>query len=282
MKSLTKSIKMADKALECIINKGLLQSPNYKQLTTKDVVIIAFFENMIGHAKSLKILLENNHHSSIDSIVRTFFENYVYLKFILEEDSQKRATAYLYSLKVEDHLLFDQITNGDEVGRSLRSYLGLTTEELKKDFLDTKKVFNLEEVEQMYLKELGMQRLNQKWYNLYTEKQSLNNFSKLCEKLGLIIEYKLIYSILSLETHGKDAMQKLEIEPNFFSIKNPNSKNPVLCLNLTTSLLEKMTRELYITFEMKDHLKNHDLLLSLNKHINYKTKSFFQKVENQL
>lgn len=46
---------------------------------------------------SINILLEKEHHTGILSLIRIMLENYIYLKYILAEDSFKRSKAYQLS-----------------------------------------------------------------------------------------------------------------------------------------------------------------------------------------
>jgi hypothetical protein len=87
--------------------------------------VLGLLEDMVGKITSLITLIEARNNHVLDSITR-IFENYVYIKYILEKDSFERGKAYFYSQKLNEIKFFDQISDMSLAGNgSMGTYLML-------------------------------------------------------------------------------------------------------------------------------------------------------------
>ncbi|QQC60659.1 hypothetical protein I6H67_05150 [Pediococcus pentosaceus] len=59
-----------------------------------DTAIISLFNSIASKAEAISILNKNKKFSEIGLILRPFLEQYLYLEFILEKNTNKRAQAY--------------------------------------------------------------------------------------------------------------------------------------------------------------------------------------------
>ncbi|MEQ6378748.1 DUF5677 domain-containing protein [Bacillaceae bacterium S4-13-56] len=222
-------------------------------------MILGLLENLINHSKSMLILLMQKHHVSIDTILRTIFENYVYLKFVLEKDTDKRAKSYGCSTKLKEIQLMDNLAEDSLRGHSLREFLKIKKDDVSKLSKEMSETYK-ERVIDQYLNELGMKRLEQKWYNL---NQNTKTLKKLCEDLDLTVEYELIYSILSTETHAKDAIQRFFFEKNYIRILEV-MKNELLYVSMAGLYLIESVRLIYTYYNLKKCLTNFNALIAIN------------------
>jgi hypothetical protein len=258
--------KEADKALKCVFEEGL--SHKDKDFNSVDGVILGLFDNLIGHADSISILLKPKHTASVDSILRTLFENYVYLTFILDKDTEKRATSYAVAGKAEEYLMYDMISEDSNKGKKIRDFIGLNNSgDLNRKY--EQHGISKEEINQTYLTELGMSRLEQKWYNLYPELK-LTSFKKLSIYCDMEAQYNVVYRILSREVHGGDALHRFELKSNFVGIKKTKHQDTKLHENIVKLFLLESIRKIYMHYGLKKQLKSFNTLIELN--VNYSKK----------
>lgn len=260
LKNLKRIIKEADKVYEQVMTEYFGKANNSVEFGYTDAVALGLSENLINHSKSIIILLENNHHASLDTILRTIFENYVFLKFILEDNSTIRAKSYIYSTKIKEIQLMNNLTEDSLGGYNLREFLGVKKNEITDKFTKGMSESYKEETIRGYIDELGMKRLEQKWYNL---DGGTKNLKILCEKMELSVEYNLIYSILSTETHAKDAIRNFLFEENRIDLLNV-MKDEKLYVSMGGLYLMKAARLIYMHYGLKKQLKNFNTLLALN------------------
>jgi Family of unknown function (DUF5677) len=259
LKILKKLIKEADKVYIRVISCHF-QKEEEKEFGITDAVVLGLLENLINHSKSIVILLENKHYSSLDTILRTVFENYVYLTFILKKDTDKRAKSYAYSTRLKEISLFNSLTEDSIEGNNMRKFISVSKNKLSSDLSDKMDQVYQNEIKNIYLNDIGMKRVEQKWYNLDNK---TNNFKKLCSSLGLSEKYELIYSMLSSEIHAKDAIRNFLFEENKVGIVN-KVKEFDLYSSLSGLYLLESVKLVYQYYGLKKELKNFNILVALN------------------
>lgn len=261
MKFLTNLQKEADEVFANVITEVFQKDGTQPEFTYKDAVVMGLLENLLNHSKSMTILMKNSHHVSLDAILRTFFENYVYVKYILENDTEKKAVSYMYSNRISEFQLVDKLMEQSLKGRKLRDMLRISLEQIKDTYQSKTDPVRREQIESWYLNEVGMRRLEQKWYNIDGETR---NFKALCSKMKLDAEYEFMYSILSTEVHGKDAVNNLDFQKYFVSVKQPNNKDTELHLAFTALYLMEIVRLIYAHYGMKKKLKQFNSMINIH------------------
>lgn len=263
MKLFSNIIKEAEKVFENVINEVYLDPEESVEFSHKDVVILGILENLIQHSQSILILIKAENYSSIDAIQRVVFENYVHLKFILKEHSEveKRTISYAYSKRIGDFMLYDKLVEQTIEGSKLREYLKVSIPILEERFKKEERSNRRSKIESYFRKDLGMARLEQKWYNF---DGSTKNFKQLCIKLDLETEYTIIYSTLSQEIHGKDAMSKLDLQKFMVSLKKPTNKDVNLNIDMSTTYLLAVTRSIYKFYGLTKKLKDFNNIVRIH------------------
>lgn len=234
-----------------------------KEFGIHDGVIIGLLEEVLGKLKSLKILIENENFDSNDIVMRSAFEAYVYLFFILEDDTEKRARAYAYKNKVEEIKLFEQMTEGSRKGNAIRGYLGITLEEV---------LANNPQINSEYII-----RIKEKYENLFSPKEmkktwfdfdnKTKNFEQLCTKMGMEVEYNLIYRIFSKDVHSNRALSRLKFTEKEVSV-GVFDKGTLLHRNMASLILVKLGRKVLQYYKLQNDLN----LFNANVRVNYKLK----------
>ncbi|MGX6445786.1 DUF5677 domain-containing protein [Neobacillus sp. K501] len=260
MKTLKRVVTESQKVFKNVIDECFNQRGDRGEFDIPDAVILGLLENMINHSKSMLILLESKHHTAGDTILRTIFENYVYCKFILEKDTEIRAKSYTYSTKIKEIQLLNDLTEDSLDSYKLREFLQLKKGEIREKLAAKMDDNYQKSIIDGYLNDIGMKRIEQKWYNLDGD---TNNFKKLCHKIGLFVEYNLLYSILSIETHGKDAIRNFYFEKNRINLINMK-KSEELYLAMSVTCLMESVKLIYNYYGLKSLLKNFNTLVGIN------------------
>ncbi|MDQ1005424.1 hypothetical protein QFZ28_006002 [Neobacillus niacini] len=260
MKTLKRLIKEGDKVFNTVIRDYFQNGKNNVEFGYTDAVVLGLLENLINHSKSIVILLENKHHSSLDSILRTVFENFVYLKFIFQKDTTRRARSYDYSNRIKIIGLAEKLTEDSMDGVKMREFLEMgkdtVLKEITKGIDDEFKANTING----YLKEIGMQRKEQKWYNLDGK---TNNLKAVCSQLDLLVQYDLLYPILSIETHGKNAIRNFSFWEKRVDLLNI-MKNEEFYISLSSIYVMESIKLIYSHYKLKKALKSFETIFALN------------------
>lgn len=178
--------------IDDLINEG----ESEKDIVREVVGNIAI--NVYDLSKSILVLEENSQYAGLDTLMRLVFERYVYIAYILKDDSFRRANAYKLNYffvqkKLLDNLLSSDKINGEESRLDDRNVVSYE-EYFKTQFDSYEKEYN----------SLYPHKLNKFWYN-YDDKTK--NFYVLCEKLGLLEEYNSLFRVTSFEVHATTGLK---------------------------------------------------------------------------
>ncbi|WBL16433.1 DUF5677 domain-containing protein [Sutcliffiella sp. NC1] len=259
MRRLKKIQSEADKVFDNVVN-GYFQKSGTVEFGYADASILGLLENLINHTKTLIVLIEKKHYDSLDIILRTVFENYVYLRYILETNTDLRAKSYVYSCKINEIRLHNSLIEDSLTGNKIRNFLNTPKHKVDNYIFEGMNQDYKNRVLSVYLNEIGMKRVEQKWYNIDGKTR---NFKSLCNKLDLSVEYDIIYSILSAETHGKDAMAKFEFKDDHVSLIK-NIKSIEFYSSISGLYLMDSIENVYKYYKLTKDLKKFQTLLKIN------------------
>lgn len=248
MRILNTTIKQSDKIAGRILNK--FEEDGQRVFDIKDAVIIGLLEEMIGKSKSIKVLLDNAQFDAIDSIARSILESYVYLKFILSGDTDRKAKAYFYSGKKSENTYYDQLISKDQKGKRIQKYLNLNKKEiiekLEKDSYEDYKG----RVQNRYIEAVGHENMKRKWFDLDGRTTS---FEILCKNNGLEVEYEVIYRLLSKDVHSSRAYSRLKMEEGKVSVLFANADS-TMNKSISISFLVDSVKMVLEHYNMKKDL----------------------------
>ncbi|MFE4428818.1 DUF5677 domain-containing protein [Peribacillus butanolivorans] len=258
MKYLKKLKQEADSVTERVLENNF--AINEKQFDIPDVAIIGLFEDMTGKINSLITLLDQKSFNGVDSLTRMTFENFVFLKFILQKDTVKRGKSYFYSLKIRQMKFFNDMSEQSLKGSEIRKYLSLTVEDLNKQFPELTDRSKIDEVEENFINSLNHKNIKAKWYN---HNGKIGNFEILCNHLDLQRDYFLLYRTFSSEVHALEAMKYFKLERGTLEVykKKVDIETNV---NIASNLLLEIIREVYSYYNLKGDLKRFNNLMAIN------------------
>ncbi|EOL45806.1 DUF5677 domain-containing protein [Enterococcus caccae] len=184
--------------------------------------------------QSVVVLIQNNRFAGVKSLIRIMLENYVYLRYILLEDSERRSNAY--KLNIYREMDFQ---NSEQNNNSNLEIMKKKDPELNS--LNNLVNDNKSEIES-YIKELDSiygHRLKP-WYNDDKKTKSIKRLFSRVEKSHL---YDGIYRYLCLETHGGDGIKHIVMEGEYTKLQ-PTLLDKINIENIIINLLEYVTEEL--------------------------------------
>lgn len=158
-----------------------------------DEVIILMAYNIYDKVDSALFLLNNKKIHGVDSIIRSIFESYTNLEFIMKEDTKNRALSFSLSnnYRIEMTLNKYRLQNKDDKYKN--KFEGHIAQYIPKR--EWSEVF----------KNNGILYPDH-WRSIaeFKKGEKIRNFKQLCIYLGdeSVQQYDIIYSHLSMETHG--------------------------------------------------------------------------------
>ncbi|MDF2911214.1 MAG: hypothetical protein K0Q56_2095 [Sporolactobacillus laevolacticus] len=262
MKTLKKVFDLADETSATILKKvfDLENNKDNRELDLHDEAVLSLFEDMLGKVSSMIVLISSQKHNGLDSFTRMLFENYAYIKYILERNTEDRGKAYIYSQKLEDIKVFDILTGMTESGSAARQRIGISRDKILKDLPMLSDHDYRERVKNKYVNELRLGKTNRKWYD-YNGKTG--NFRKLCEHLNLLDYYVLIYKILSREVHAGEPTKYFKISREEVSVLRKQT-NLLMHINVSSLFLIEIVRDIYKYYGLHDELRNFNAIVAIN------------------
>lgn len=204
-----------------------------------DTVICLFVRKIMEQLDAINVLYSVGLFTQAQIILRSLIENIISMKFILKEDTKKRAAAYL----LEHH--YQEIELGDEQFSENSNYRNMVLENgREKQFNDgyerykkkkaaferiikSKEVF--QQVDNDRKAKLKQKQRNNKkkriyiqWYEVCS---NVSSFYGLMKELGYEQYYRGIYGGLSFETHALNSTMDMSVDENGISLKY--IRNPV-------------------------------------------------------
>lgn len=209
--------------------------------TLKDSILITLQETIISKIDDVRFLMEGNRFDSLEEIARSVLELYCILRFILKEDSDKRATAFFYTYKIQAG---EKIRRSiDKINDNYPEKIRLSEKEveaLKSEVSDAENLDDyIHHYREKYRETTGHEgRINtDKWYD-FVSNVNLGGVRDLMKYVGMDeAMYLYFYSLKSMDIHGisnigKNALDATNLKEELFNI------HAVMKKTLTYYLLE--------------------------------------------
>ncbi|WP_404335828.1 DUF5677 domain-containing protein [Planococcus rifietoensis] len=256
--SLKAIIRESDKVSESVLEK--FPQNGEEAFDFHDAVIIGLFEDMIGKARAFNSLLEAKNGHALDVVMRSFLESYVYLSYILEEDTPKRGRAYGYGSKLNDIKILNRLNENSRIGRKLREFLDISKEQVEVDYSDALDQEYQKRIKDEYSLAIGSEETKRTWYNADGKTAS---FETLCNNLGMLSEYEFIYRIFSKEVHSTDALSRMKFEGKEVLI-GVFQKDALLHSSMASLYLVEGGRKVLSFYNLKKELRQFNAMVKIN------------------
>ena len=224
-----------------------------------DTVICLFVRKIMEQLDAINVLYSVGLFTQAQIILRSLIENIISMKFIVKEDTKKRAAAYL----LEHH--YQEIELGDEqfsensnyrnelLGKGREKQFNDGYERYKKKKAAFERIIKSKEIFQqvdndrkakLKQKQRQKRRNNNKknrvyihWYEVCS---NVSNFHRLMKETGYERYYQAIYGGLSFETHALNSTMDMSVDENGISLKyirNPVGGSSTFSLACTFSMV---------------------------------------------
>jgi hypothetical protein len=188
-----------------------------------DDAIISLFNSIASKSEAISILNKKDKFSEISLIMRPFLEQYLYLIFILEKNTDQRAKAYLYNQRYGMLKKYKSYIENAKDEKTKKEIKKIFTEVHEKSLSGRKTMEeDLEYFKEKYISifpQLSKSNQRRNWFNV--ELNGICNFTDLIKYLGKDDLYWGIYNPMTYDTHGLSA-------PKNTHIKNKNDQTFVL------------------------------------------------------
>lgn len=228
-----------------------------------NMVIMLFVRKIMEHLDAINILVEKSSFSQAKIILRTLLETIVSLRFILKEDTEKRAAAYYLYHHYEE---IDRMKNFDEttkVGQMYKDMLG--EEEFKKvagkcqkkkaafeRLIQSKSVFtDIENLRKVKLVQKRKKEPKKKpyvsWYEICS---NIYNFKGMMKSLGWEKFYESLYGGMSMEVHAYNATIEMIPDADGLHLKVlRNALDGFELISMTGTFAISALKDIYVYLE---------------------------------
>ncbi|EPA0858240.1 DUF5677 domain-containing protein [Enterococcus hirae] len=223
------SIAEYEETLKSIFLK-IPQKNELKYLVSSDIG----FE-ILNLKLSINILLDREHYTGILSLIRIMMENHIYLKYILEKDSDKRSRAYQLNVYRDIKKQYDAQKKNKKLQKMYAQEQGLNEQIELYEQNESEIKDHLKELDSLYGHKLVP------WYN---DDGKTHKIYKLFERVGKSDWYDGIYRYLCMESHGNNGLKHFETLDNGTAKLRPTTLDEIKISNITCSILDETRREL--------------------------------------
>lgn len=192
------SERVIEKLLDTLIDEK-------KQFCEHDIAIITLAISAVELAKEAVFLMDQKLGASLPLICRSVLEKYVYLKYILQDNTETRGSLFHLHSKIELINAYDVITSDTEKGKKIRSDFDLDTVNIKSGAMNLhaelgSSHFGTLEDQNVFLRNKYKQKLgsgNRKWHY-----EAGGRIRDVFVHVGMGSTYDTLYSMFSITTHG--------------------------------------------------------------------------------
>ncbi|TLS35052.1 DUF5677 domain-containing protein [Pseudalkalibacillus caeni] len=192
-----------------------------RKLKQHDLIIIAYYKKFLEQLDGLVLLIQHRSKSAATVTLRSVFESFLGLEYILSEDSKIKQRALSYYLGFAK----EEIDVAEEV-LSFSSTSPETTEkffeiiEIHKDDLNDPIFTEVIEEWNTVKGIMNADHVNPAWYSLFYGPKNLKELSK---ELDVLFIYEHFYSAFSIEAHGFTALRSThhtEMDLDFLKLRS--------------------------------------------------------------
>lgn len=217
------------KTLEIVFSK-IPEENELKFLVSSDIG----FE-ILNLKLSINILLEKEHYTGILSLIRIMMENHIYLKYILEKNSNKRSRAYQLNFYRDVKKQYDAQKKNKKLQKMFAQDQGLNEQIDLYEQNEAEIKQHLKELDSLYGHKLVP------WYN---DDRSTKGIYKLFERVDKSDWYDGIYRYLCMETHGNNGLKHFEMLDNGMTKLRPTILDEKQISSISCEILNETRREL--------------------------------------
>ena len=200
-------------------------------------VVLLFCRKVAEQLDAINILISKTSFSQAEIILRSLVENAISLEFILDGDTDLKATSYFMQHhydEISKKEQFIKALNGEGLADEVKAELIAKVE--RKEASINSLVSKNELFRKINDERNKIKNKNIKWYELFSGPKS---FKQMMEAVNLGEYYESLYGGLSMETHGLNAAMGMDIDDECISLKlirEPFEGDSVISLTCTFAI----------------------------------------------
>lgn len=184
-------------------------------IPTEMLIPILLHRKVLEKADAIFVNIDNGTEHVSKGIMRTMFENLVYLAYMLKSNTGKKAEAYYYGSLKSCLSVMQVVEPSTSKSKVMADFLGT---DLKQELPDATIISEIKKMKDKldapWLKDtrkawVRLERTSRKhvnWYALFGH----DSIRKVAIDVNMQAEYELLYSVYSLEIHTINAMEMIE------------------------------------------------------------------------
>jgi hypothetical protein len=208
------SLDQTVKDCQTVIN-AILKELHSSLLKTSDISILSLFISQRRKADTINLLYKSKRYSEIQILERSFLEQEVYFKFILEKNTAERGKVFYLHQKYTDLVkvkqALDSLSNREEAKEQWK----IVNKEIKNDksvFKNFQDIYDNFEIKyKQYFPNVKLRELRRlPWYSFEDSTHKMRIF-ELMKSQGMGDLYFGIYKVVSDDVHGSRAPGLLKL-----------------------------------------------------------------------
>lgn len=217
-------------AADKIMDRTIKLKGQKNEIGSEDIVIISLQNSILNKVREIDFLIKTNKVQSINVILRSLLEQYVYLMYILDSQTVLKAKLFIYSYKIQ---MYEKTLKTIRLMNSGPSYdtresEKILHEQLKKIQEYHPEMNNIEDYIFHLKKQFDELTPNkkaenyskyEKWYNIDNKTKGMRALMK---SIGMNdAEYEYMYSLTSMDVHGISAFGNVKAKKDELTLEIP-------------------------------------------------------------
>lgn len=203
---------------------------NKHELDIDDSVIISLQTSILNKVKDINFLIKEKRIQSINVILRTMLEQYVYLIYIMNDKTLLKSRLFIFSYQIQtyekllntiDFMKSNKSFNVEESERVLQEEL----KKIRKIYPDINSIRDYISYLKQQFDEISPNKSTkdrvryEKWYKLDTKTNSMRDLMKSIDMSDA--EYEFMYKLTSMDVHGISAYGAVNPKKDELRIETP-------------------------------------------------------------
>lgn len=266
-------------AADSIMDRTIELKGKKSEIGSEDIVIISLQNSILNKVREIDFLIKANKVQSINVILRSMLEQYVYLMYILDSQTYLKAKLFIRSYQIQT---YEKLLNTINFMKSDKSFnvnesetvLQKELEKIRKTHPEINNIkdyisYLKKQFDEMSPNKSTKDRLKyEKWYKIDTKTSNMRDLMKSIDMSDA--EYEFMYGLASMDVHGISAFRAVNAKKDELILETPINIEFVEAL--MTSYLFYSSRKIIKYYSVQKDSKIKSYLKQFE--INFKLQSF--------
>lgn len=217
-------------AADSIMDRTIELKGKKSEIGSEDIVIISLQNSILNKVREIDFLIKANKVQSINVILRSMLEQYVYLMYILDSQTYLKAKLFIRSYQIQT---YEKLLNTINFMKSDKSFNVNESEtvlqkELEKIRKTNPEINNIKDYISYLKKQFDEMSPNkstkdrlkyEKWYKIDTKTSNMRDLMKSIDMSDA--EYEFMYGLASMDVHGISAFGNVKAKKDELILEIP-------------------------------------------------------------